>query len=155
MRRVSDNRSLMNQACTMVPLSSSTIVHQGSAISRYVERMKENVKPVDIIVENLRALMRATSIKKKQLAQKSGVSERMIGYILAKEKTPTVDITDAIAKPFGLEGWQLLIPGVRADLAKAGKLSKLMQNYSIASDNGREYIDRVAEQEAKYQVIKK
>lgn len=139
----------------MVPLPSSTIVHQGSAASRYVERMKDNAKPVEIIVENLRLLMRATSIKKKQLAQKSGVSERMIGYILAKEKTPTVDVTDAIAKAFGLEGWQLMIPGVKADLAKSGKLSKLMHNYAIASDNGREYIDRVAEQEAKYVVLKK
>lgn len=115
----------------------------------------ENQKPVDVIVANLRALMRSSGINKKLLAQKSRVSERMIGYILAKEKTPTVEVTASLADAFGLEGWQLMIPDMRADLAKSGKISKLVHNYSVASDNGREYIDRVAEQEAKYQVTKK
>lgn len=138
----------------MVPYSSSTIVHSSARLSRYGARMDSH-NPVDVIVGNLRALMRSSGIKKKQLSERSGVSERMIGYILAKEKTPTVEVTDMLARAFGLSGWQLMIPDVRADLAKSGKISKLVRNYSVASDNGRDYIDRVAEQEAKYQGEKK
>lgn len=95
--------------------------------------------------------MKKTGMKKPELAKKSGVSERMIGYLLAKERTPTIEVADALAKPFDLTGWQLLIPGLHIDLAKAGKLEQLVHNYSSASDKGREYIDRVSEQEAQYQ----
>ena len=114
--------------------------------------MKTKPNTVDTLVVNLRALMKTMKLNKQELAKKSGVSERMIGYILAKERKPTVEITEMLAKPFGLTGWQLILPGLPVNLVNVGKLMKLCENYSHASTTGREYIDRVAEQEAKYKI---
>ena len=95
--------------------------------------------------------MRHTELTKEKLATKSGVSERMIGYILAKEKVPTIEVADALASAFDLPGWMLLMPDLPVRIAKTGKLQSLIVKYARSSDEGREYIDRVAEHEAKYQ----
>lgn len=113
--------------------------------------MKDRPKTADTLADNLRALMKEFGWGKNVLAKKSGVTDRMIGYILAKERNPSVEIADQLAKPFGLNGWHLLIPGLPVELAKSGKLDKLIANYSHSSDSGREYIDSVAEREAKYE----
>ncbi len=140
----------MPQICTIVPGSSSTIVHHCSQGLRYVARMKRRPHTADTIVINLRHLMRETGLKPAALATKSGVSKRMIDYILTKERTPTIEVAEALAGAFGLTGWQLLLPDLPVHLAKKGKLDNLLSNYASSSETGREYIDRVAEQEAKY-----
>lgn len=94
--------------------------------------------------------MRARKISKQTLAEKSGVSERMIGYILAKERKPTIEIAEMLAQPFGLTSWQIIMPGLPVELTNGDNLEKLYENYAHSSADGREYIDRVAEQEAKY-----
>lgn len=114
--------------------------------------MKTRSSTTETLITNLRALMNATGIKKPELARKSGVSERMIGYLLAKERTPTVDVAEALGKVFGLTGWQLILPGLPVDLAKNGHLEKLVRNYSKLSATGREYVERVAERESKYKI---
>lgn len=94
--------------------------------------------------------MRHTEMTKQKLAAKSGVSERMIGYVLAKEKAPTIEVADALAGAFDLPGWMLLLPDLPVRIAKTGRLQTLIGKYVLSSDAGREYIDRVAEHEAKY-----
>ncbi len=84
--------------------------------------MKTRPKASKTLVANLRALMRATGMKRTLLVKKSGVSERMIGYILAEERTPTLDIAEALAKAFGLRGWQMIVPGLPVALAKNGRI---------------------------------
>lgn len=88
------------------------------------------------------------------LAKKSGVSKRMIQYLLKCEKTATIDLIDALAQPFGLTGWQLIMPNLSEDLLKDGTLERLVENFSRSSTEGRDYISRVAEQEAKYSITK-
>lgn len=114
--------------------------------------MKTKPNPTDTLVINLRALMRANKIKTPQLATQSGVSIRMIKYILAGERKPTVELANALAKPFGITGWQIIMPGLPIELAKSGRLDKLIHNYSESQEKGRTYIDRVAEHEATYKV---
>jgi transcriptional regulator with XRE-family HTH domain len=118
--------------------------------------MKTSHRPKtnDTLVTNLRALMKATKMTKQVLHQKSRVSERMIGYILAHERKPTVEIAEALASAFGLTGWQLIMPDLPIEIAKSGKLDELIHNYSLSSESGREYINRVAEQESKYSAKK-
>lgn len=126
------------------------MVHQRSERSRYVCGMDKKPTVTDVVVANLRSLMAETKTSKQVLSKKSGVSERMIAYILSKERTPTVDKTDALAGVFGLKGWQLQIPGIKAAIAKDGKLENLVANYNEMSDSGRQYLDLVADKEAKY-----
>ena len=132
----------------MVHTLSSTIVHQRSRKKRYVGRMKTKPNVTEILVENIRSLMKETKTTKPMLAKKSGVSERMIAYILAKQRTPTVDIAESLASAFGLRGWQLMVPGIKPEIAKS--TDSLISRYSEMTPEGREYLDRVAEQESKY-----
>jgi transcriptional regulator with XRE-family HTH domain len=112
--------------------------------------VKHKSQPNDTLVANLRALIARTKISKEELAKRSGVSERMVAYILAKDRTPTIETTAQLAQAFGLHSWELLLPDLATNLEAAGKLDRLIKNYSASSDKGREYIDRVAEKEAKY-----
>lgn len=112
--------------------------------------MAKRLNPADTLVQNLKALLEAVGMKKAELARQSGVSLRQINYILSRERTPSVEVADDLARPFKLLGWHLLMPGLQADLAKSGKLKKLMDNYAHSSNEGRSYIDRVAEREARY-----
>lgn len=113
--------------------------------------MKTNrPKTTQTLIDNVRSLMRAFPMTKPELAKRSGISERMIAYILAGERTPTVEVANDLAKAFGLNGWQLLVPGLSMELAKVGKLEVLVKNYMNSSESGRDYIDSVAEREAEY-----
>lgn len=76
-------------------------------------------KPLEIVASNLRTLMAASGMTRKdgtpnqsRLAKRSGVNQRTIGRILALEMTPTIDLLEEIALAFGLHSWQLLIPGL-------------------------------------------
>lgn len=138
----------------MVPFLSSTMVHQGSERMDYGGGMKRRPNTRETLVTNLRALMTAAKIGKDNRAKKSGVSERMIGYILSKQKTPTIDVAESLAKPFGLTGWQLLMPNLPVELAKDGRLEKLIDNFANASDTAQQYIFQVAERENTYRTKK-
>lgn len=95
-------------------------------------------------------LMRHYEIDEKTLSQKSGVSLRMIYYVLNGERKPTIEIADKIASAFNITGWQLILPNLTDDLIKSGKLDKLMADYAHCSKESQEYIFHVAEREAKY-----
>jgi transcriptional regulator with XRE-family HTH domain len=112
--------------------------------------MKSDAGDLDVLVGAVRALMKSNGLKIPALAKKSGVSPRMIKYILAKQRTPTIDVIQAIAGAFGLKSWQLMIPNVKIDGATSRHLESLVKNYTQSSQQGQEYLDRVAEQEAKY-----
>jgi transcriptional regulator with XRE-family HTH domain len=104
----------------------------------------------DTFAQNLRVLMHHESLSMPSLAKLSGVSGRMIAYILTKERTPTIEIADAIAKAFRLEGWQMMIPDFATTRTSSAKLSELIHHYAQSTEQGRKFISHVAEQESKY-----
>ena len=117
----------------------------------YRERMKKKrPRTEETLVVNLNQLMEATGWSNRELGKRAKVSDRYIGMIRRGEHKPTNDIAEALAKPFGLTGWQLILPGLRADLAKSGALERLIKNYQNANADARQYIDSVAEREAHY-----
>lgn len=119
----------------------------------WIMRVKQ--KTVETLAINLRMLMDAYGVSKQDLAIKSGISERMIGYILACERKATIQTADDLAKAFKLTGWQLIMPNLNVDPNKNNRLEQLIENYSNASSEARDYIDKVAERETKYTQNKK
>jgi transcriptional regulator with XRE-family HTH domain len=88
-----------------------------------------------------------------ELARRSGVSQKTLSNWLAPDRgvAPQLDKLEPIARVYGLEVWQLLVPDLPDDMVMAGPLQKLVANYrKISSPRAREYIDRVAEAEAHY-----
>jgi len=112
--------------------------------------MKKRPNTVETLSKNLSTLLAETGMTRQELSKKSGVSLRMVGYILTQERKASIDVAEDIAHAFGLTGWQIIMPGLKSRLARSGGLDRLIGNYNQTTDTGREYIDRVAEHEAKY-----
>lgn len=75
---------------------------------------KSDFKPRAILAQNLKALMGNPNGPNSQseLKRRSGVSQATIGRILRKEAAATVETLAALAGAYGLEGWQLMVPGM-------------------------------------------
>ena len=107
----------------------------------------------DVLVSNLKILMRHKGWSKSELARQSKISLRMINYILSGERAPSIEVADQLAKAFGLSGWQMMKPNLPEDLLSSPTLSKLLDAYASASPDGRKMIDLVAERESKYRTV--
>jgi hypothetical protein len=72
---------------------------------------KENANnPNVVFLKNLNELMDKYQMSTATLSIHSGVSIRMIDYILKKERHASVEIIDAIGMAFELEAWEMLHP---------------------------------------------
>ena len=112
--------------------------------------MKKRESAAITLAKNLHNLMKSTDMKKSALAIKSGVSERMIAYILTGERMPTIEIIEQLADALGVEVWEMMLRNLVADVKRAKRLKTLVENYQITNDAGRDYIDHVAEREVEY-----
>lgn len=101
-----------------------------------------------VFVANMKALLESTGMSTTDLAKTSGVSLRMVNYILTGERKPSAEVADAIGRAFGVTGWQMLIPSLNVDLARRGKLEQLVERYSVADEQAQDYIDLIAKREA-------
>src|SRR3990167_876051 len=108
-----------------------------------------NNLPSETLIVNLQMLLKKTGISTADLAKKSGVTKRMIDYILSRERGASIDIAGKLSGAFGLNGWQLIMPSLPYDLAKTGQLDKLIENFTRCDQKSQQYISHVAEREAK------
>jgi transcriptional regulator with XRE-family HTH domain len=99
-------------------------------------------------------LMAETKLSGAEVARLAGISSKSVNNMLHGRHGPNLDHVEAVAGVFQLTGWQLILPGLRSDIARNGHLDALMQHYTDASTEGRANIDRVAELEARYNVGK-
>jgi transcriptional regulator with XRE-family HTH domain len=107
--------------------------------------------PRKTLARNLKLLMDASGMKAPEVAKRSGVDAKTVNNMLHGRFDPRPEKADQVAQVFGLNGWQLLIPDLPADMFKNGKLEQLIANYVSASPDGRDSIIRVAEMAAKYE----
>jgi transcriptional regulator with XRE-family HTH domain len=103
----------------------------------------------ETVISNIKYLLDELKWNVPRLEKESGVPKRTIYSILNRERTPGIDTTDQIAKAFGLDGWHLLKPHLRYDIAKNGQLDKLIDAYENSSDATRGYVDSVLDRERK------
>jgi len=108
--------------------------------------------PQETLIANLKMLMSKTNMSNKEIAQKSGVSTRMIDYILNGQRGATIETAEKLANVFGLTGWQIIMPSLPYDIAKSGALDKLIKDFSHCGDISQQYISSVAQREAIYKV---
>ena len=111
--------------------------------------MKNRPHTTEIISKNLRALMDMQKVSVAELAKMSGVSPRMIQYVLDRERTPSVEIADDLGTALGVTGWLLMLHDLDYALAKSGRISDLIKNYMDDPDETRVYLDSVAKRDAK------
>lgn len=112
----------------------------------------------EILADNLRRLMAqgvpaGLPTSQASLARKSGVAQKTISNWLAPERgiSANIDKLDQVATVYGLELWQLFVPGLPAERDAAASLAGLVHHcLRIGSARARQYLYRVAEAEADY-----
>lgn len=75
---------------------------------------RDTFRPHRTLALNVKALMARTGGPSTQgeLHRRSGVAQATIGRILKGDQTARVETVAMIAKAYGLEPWQLLVPGM-------------------------------------------
>ena len=136
----------MNYSARAVKHDSSSCGTTFQSVGCRFGDMKETTK--DYLARNILMLLDYHRWSKADLAKRSGVSSRMISYIINKERTATIEVADEIGAAFGINGWLMISPYLTIDSYK--KLDSLNSNYNKASKEGRSHIDMVADREATY-----
>lgn len=108
-------------------------------------------KPTDqVVIENLKILMEMRGDTTYSLAKRSGVPQGTVSRIILGKNKISVENADKLAAAYGLDGWHLLLRNLSGDLLGSPRVEKLYERYLAASEEGRNYIDAVAERESKY-----
>jgi transcriptional regulator with XRE-family HTH domain len=81
--------------------------------ARLAHHLSMDRTALETLAANLRALMGAREELRTQarVGAKAGMDQRTVGRILNREHAPTLPQLDGLARAFGLEPWQLLVPG--------------------------------------------
>lgn len=92
------------------------------------------------LITNLNLLLKLKDWSPRRLAQESGVSHRMIAYILAGDRVPTVEVAEQLAAAFNLTGWLLIHPSLTPDLERVEALTEIVDAYMGANRADRDLI---------------
>lgn len=111
----------------------------------------EKLRPLtrETLGQKLKKLMALTEMSQRELATATGVSQRQISNLIRGENSCSVETADALAKPFGLTGWQLIAPHIPADKVMAQSIERLLATYSSGTPELRAYLDSVVAREKK------
>ena len=104
----------------------------------------------EIVVANLAALMKHHDLKPDRLHKISGVSSRMISFILTYDRNPSIEIVERLAKAFKIPTWMMFLPELATLSFNTKQLDRLVSVYTRADTDSREYVYQVAEREARY-----
>jgi len=91
---------------------------------------------IKALADNVRRLMDANNLTQKQLATRTGVSQKSISDLLnyggSVSKEPRLGTIEKIAKGFGIPPWQLQIPELPVELLRNHSVGKVLENYRDA-----------------------
>lgn len=106
-------------------------------------------KTEETLAKNLRYLMNKRGWTEEETAKQSGVSQKTVNNALNQTYKAKIETAEQLAAAFKLEGWHLIMPSLIRDLESGGSLSSLMANWTDADDEGKKFIEDMAEREAK------
>lgn len=100
---------------------------------------------VDVFLNNLEKMIVSTGVSNRQIAGKTGISDRMIGMYRNRESVPSLDNAESIAKSFGFELWQFQMIDFDPNIMKNGRFSRITKAFIVGDDKGREVMETAAE----------
>lgn len=109
----------------------------------------------ETLARNLNFLMEHHGYSERDVEKLSGVSAKTINNMRNGKHKATIENTHSVAAVFGLDGWQMIIPGLPDDLIGSKRLKATIANYASSDEDGRKSIDKMAEREALYNSTKK
>ena len=108
---------------------------------------------LETIAGNLERLIKHHEIKSQtELAKKTGVSQRTISNVLRPGSLDSIntETIEALARYFNIEPYHLMIPDLPIEELINKRIEKLIECYSQSSPAGRENLERIAENEVRY-----
>lgn len=112
----------------------------------------EKLTPRQVLAANLKELLRIHKITAPKVAAKAGVDPKSLNNMLHARYEPRLDLVEAVAKVFGLTGWQLIRRNLTKGMPQAVELEGLIEKYIEATPEERATILRVAEMTGDYRV---
>jgi transcriptional regulator with XRE-family HTH domain len=110
--------------------------------------MQNKPSTQETLVSNLKRLMDMCEWDAKELEKRSGVTSRMIRYILGMDRCPSIEVAEKLANAFGLTGWQLIMPQLMGDIKQMRHIEALIDNWNKADPDGKLFIEDAAKREA-------
>lgn len=91
-----------------------------------------------------------------KIGEKIGISQRWVSYLFDENSTVESirsDTIETIASYYGLEPYHLMIPNLPIEELTNKRIEKVIECYSQSTQDGRENIARIAENEVRYSAI--
>lgn len=122
-----------------------------NTLQRQGDTIKSMATSKKILALNLDALMKSRDWSARELSRRTNgeVSDRYIGMLLEEQYNASVEVIDELAAAFGLQGWQLMVPGVPADPRAARHFNNMVQSYLVADEDTQAFMEHVAERQTK------
>lgn len=109
--------STIRQTAEWTDMSTRLGDHPGMPAVPDKSKTKKPSRTLAVFSDNLSRLMRqkpeTDTTSKVALLTRGKLSYKTIERIVKQEHEPTIETVEAIAKVFGLEPWQMLIPGLQ------------------------------------------
>lgn len=109
-----------------------------------------DTKTRSVLGANVAALRNHDGLTQDQLAKRAGLSQRLVSGVERGEKSATVDTVDALASALRVPAWSLLLSVSDPLMLRDAAAAKLFARYVRLPRDGREQVDRVADNEARY-----
>jgi transcriptional regulator with XRE-family HTH domain len=110
--------------------------------------------PRQVLAANLKELLQIHELTAPTVAKRAGIDPKSMNNMLNARFEPRRENVDAVAKVFGLTGWQLIRKNLTKDMPKAAEIEKLIERYTEATPEQRETIMKVADMSATYKTKK-
>lgn len=135
-------------------MSSNTLPRRintlGATFNETLKVSKTSNKTRETLANNLNYLIKINGDSGESVAKRCGISAKTVNNARKTEHSVTLDVIDKIASAFGLNGWHLIMPNLPDDLKSSKQIEQLYSNYTAASADGRDMIEKIAEREADY-----
>lgn len=112
--------------------------------------MEKKLTPRQVLAENLKALIDAHNLSPPTVAQRAGIDPKSVNNMLHARFEPRLENVEAVAKVFGLTGWQLIRRNLAKGMPGIAEIEELIERYIAASPEQRETIMHVAEMAGPY-----
>lgn len=108
---------------TDATLCASAYIVKAHAHSDSSQHSLMKIAARDVLVANITQLacymaesdrdwLRRGEPNQSRIGKESGIHQTSVGRILRKEQNPSIDQVEAIARCFGLQSWQIMVPNL-------------------------------------------
>lgn len=75
-------------------------------------------------------LMQRRGWNQRQLGDKAGLSQTHVGNVLREHSDVSTSVLESLGVAFGIPGWLLLVPDLRADILDSPEIPAMVARYA-------------------------